>query len=73
MVYGRVLSRFGDAFGTSVNLAARLTALADPGTVLIDSDTANQLAGYFQLTEMPEAEIKGLGVMRPVRLANLPG
>jgi len=73
LVYGRVLSRFGDAFGTSVNLAARLTALAEPGTVLTDQDTAVRLAGDFLFTEMPEAEAKGLGIIRPIKLEDLPG
>ena len=31
MVWGRILSRLGDIYGPTVNLAARLTALADPG------------------------------------------
>src|SRR5699024_7162757 len=38
--WGRVLSRMGDIFGTTVNLAARLTAVADPGTVVTDTETA---------------------------------
>src|SRR5699024_5347961 len=44
VVWGRVLSRLGDIYGPTVNLAARLTALADPGTVLVDQLTANVLA-----------------------------
>ena len=43
MVWGRILSRLGDIYGPTVNLAARLTALADPGTVLVDSMTAAAL------------------------------
>lgn len=37
MAYGPVLLRFGDAFGSVVNIAARLTSSAKPGTVLIDN------------------------------------
>ena len=33
---GTVLTRMGDVFGSTVNLASRLTALAAPGTVLVD-------------------------------------
>jgi adenylate cyclase len=40
---GQVLSRFGDVYGSVVNLAARLTALARPGTVLIDKELADAL------------------------------
>ena len=45
LVWGRVLSRFGDVFGPDVNLAARLTDIADPSTVLVDESTAQVLSG----------------------------
>ena len=32
---GTVLTRMGDVFGRTVNLASRLTALAAPGTVMV--------------------------------------
>ncbi len=69
-VWGRVLSRFGDVFGQSVNLAARLTEACQPGEVLVDPPTAALLAtsSTYALTEQPEAELQGLGTMRPVRL-----
>ncbi len=41
---GTVLAREGDLYGTVVNLAARLEALAEPGQVLLDPATAGQLA-----------------------------
>src|SRR5690606_41157962 len=47
--YGPVLPLMGDVFGTTVNLAARLTSLARPRTVAIDSQLAaplEQEAGY---------------------------
>ena len=70
LVWGRVLSRFGDVFGPSVNLAARLTQEADPGTVLLDAGTAALLSGRegFTLTELPARELAGLGLIRRVRL-----
>jgi len=40
MAVGPVLSRFGDVYGPVVNLAARLTALAKPETVLVDRELA---------------------------------
>lgn len=43
LAMGQVLSRFGDVYGSVVNLAARLTALARPGTVLIDKELADAL------------------------------
>lgn len=43
LAMGQVLSRFGDVYGSVVNLAARLTALARPGTVLVDKELADAL------------------------------
>jgi len=70
MVWGRVLSRFGDVFGVPVNLAARLTGEAEPGTVLLDDATAELLAGdaRYLLTELAERDVAGLGPVRPFRL-----
>src|SRR5690606_8638354 len=71
VVWGRVLSRFGDVFGPPVNLAARLSAAAEPGTVLTDPSTAAQLAGEesIELTELLETELPGFGSIAPFRVA----
>lgn len=70
MVWGRVLSRLGDIYGPTVNLAARLTSLADPGTVLIDSVTASALRNddRFILTQLPVENVRGFGEVAPVLL-----
>ncbi|MDJ0319700.1 adenylate/guanylate cyclase domain-containing protein [Pseudarthrobacter sp. PS3-L1] len=70
MVWGRVLSRLGDIYGPTVNLAARLTSLADPGTVLIDSMTAAALHQdeRFVLEPLPAENVRGFGEILPVRL-----
>ncbi|WP_285726616.1 adenylate/guanylate cyclase domain-containing protein [Psychromicrobium xiongbiense] len=70
MVWGRILSRLGDIYGPTVNLAARLTALADPGAVLVDELTASALAGdvRYIFEPQPEQEIRGFGPVRPVQL-----
>lgn len=54
---GRILSRFGDVYGSVVNVAARLTSVARPGTVLIDRELARELA------ELPRFEVRS---RRPV-------
>lgn len=40
---GRVLARLGDVYGTTVNRAARLTAAAAAGEILVDETTADEL------------------------------
>ncbi|HEY8754209.1 MAG TPA: adenylate/guanylate cyclase domain-containing protein [Arthrobacter sp.] len=71
MVWGRILSRLGDIYGPTVNLAARLTTLADPGTVLIDSMTASALDQdkRFVLVPQPAENVRGFGEIHPVLLA----
>jgi adenylate cyclase len=70
MVWGRILSRLGDIYGPTVNLAARLTTLADPGTVLVDSMTASALEHderFVMIPQEPE-NVRGFGEINPVRL-----
>lgn len=80
MVWGRLLSRFGDVFGPPVNLAARLTDIAEPGTILVDQPTADELikvrqntAKDFVLETLPEREIRGIGTLAPVQLSQRDG
>ncbi|KGM08309.1 guanylate cyclase, partial [Cellulomonas bogoriensis 69B4 = DSM 16987] len=75
VVWGRVLSRFGDVFGPPVNLAARLTAEASPGEVLLDEATAAHLRPdpTVVLEQLAVREVAGLGAVRPVRVAPAPG
>lgn len=70
LVWGRVLSRFGDVFGPDVNLAARLTDIADPSTVLVDESTAAVLSAdpRFVLEPRPARRLAGIGSVAPVRL-----
>ncbi|NYD43847.1 adenylate/guanylate cyclase domain-containing protein [Nocardioides panaciterrulae] len=45
LAYGEVVSRLGDVFGPTVNVAARLTSVARPGTVLVDRGAYEALSG----------------------------
>ena len=71
MVWGRILSRLGDIYGPTVNLAARLTTLADPGTVLVDSMTAAALDQDERFVLIPQEveNVRGFGEIQPVVLA----
>ncbi|QGQ21085.1 adenylate/guanylate cyclase domain-containing protein [Cellulomonas sp. JZ18] len=72
MVWGRVLSRFGDVFGPVVNLAARLTDVAEPSSVLVDASTAAVLGGdpRFVLERLPVRDLAGVGEITPYRLSS---
>jgi adenylate cyclase len=64
---GTVLTRMGDVFGRTVNLASRLTALAAPGTVMVDAETARALEGSedFSLDIERTRAVRGVGLVRP--------
>ncbi|MFJ2027373.1 adenylate/guanylate cyclase domain-containing protein [Streptomyces sp. NPDC087897] len=70
LAYGEVLSRFGDLYGTAVNAAARLTAVARPGTVLVDTAFSGELAGLagYELKGLRPVSVRGFPRLRPVLL-----
>lgn len=45
IAYGEVVSRLGDVYGPTVNIASRLTSVARPGTVLVDRHAYEILSG----------------------------
>lgn len=67
MAYGPVLPMMGDIFGTTVNLAARLTAIARPGTIVVDSVLASQVEGAqaVEVHKIRRRPARGLGVVQP--------
>ncbi|MFC5180194.1 adenylate/guanylate cyclase domain-containing protein [Actinomadura harenae] len=67
VAHGPVLPLMGDVFGTTVNLAARLTALARPGTVVIDQSLAEALGENedYTITSMVRRPVQGLGIVQP--------
>lgn len=70
LAYGPVLTRAGDYYGPPVNLAARLTDHARPGTVLADEDLADELE-LFYTRRVPPMRLRGLGFRRPLRVRYL--
>ncbi|GAA4515369.1 adenylate/guanylate cyclase domain-containing protein [Actinoallomurus oryzae] len=67
MAYGPVLPLRGDVFGTTVNLASRLTAMARPGTALVDAGMAGELRedDAYDLTRITRRRAHGLGMVQP--------
>ncbi|WP_024796061.1 adenylate/guanylate cyclase domain-containing protein [Tomitella biformata] len=67
MAYGPVLLRFGDAFGSVVNIAARLTSSAKPGTVLIDNALNDALSedGAVETRSLRPLKVRGFSKLRP--------
>ncbi|MFA1549723.1 adenylate/guanylate cyclase domain-containing protein [Actinomadura chokoriensis] len=66
LAYGEVIQRLGDVFGTPVNMAARLTSTAYPGTVLADPDLATVLPeDAYEIAALRARPLQGLGRVRP--------
>ncbi|WP_206797839.1 adenylate/guanylate cyclase domain-containing protein [Amycolatopsis sp. MtRt-6] len=70
MASGRILSRFGDVYGSVVNLAARLTSVARPGTILVDRELAAELAEEkaYELRARRPVTVRGYNRLRPAAL-----
>ena len=66
MAFGQVLTRLGDVYGPTVNLASRLTSLARPGAVLVDKELAQALRGEprFRLHSRRPASVRGYHHLR---------
>ncbi len=59
VVVGDIASQDDAVAGETPNLAARLQALAAPGTIVIETTTRRLLGGLFELQTMPAVEVKG--------------
>jgi adenylate cyclase len=64
---GPVLVQYGDVYGEVVNIAARLTAHARPGSVLVDRGVADALAGdpRFALRPLRSVAVRGYRHLHP--------
>ncbi|WP_106403505.1 adenylate/guanylate cyclase domain-containing protein [Actinocorallia populi] len=67
MAYGSVLPLMGDIFGTTVNMASRLTSIARPGTLVADPALAAELEGdpAYELVRIVRRPVRGLGIIQP--------
>ncbi|MDV6013574.1 adenylate/guanylate cyclase domain-containing protein [Haloechinothrix sp. LS1_15] len=70
LAYGRVLGRFGDVYGAVVNLAARLTSVARPGSVLADSAFAEALSHLpdYKLRTRKTVSVRGYNRLKLITL-----
>lgn len=68
VAFGEVIGRGGDYYGSVVNLASRIAALAVPGELLVDDDTAAAAAEH---TFEPAGRRMIKGFPDPVRLSSL--
>jgi adenylate cyclase len=59
IAFGSVLAQTGDYYGGPVNLASRLTAIAKPGSVLIDEATRQEAGEGFDYSFAGERSLKG--------------
>ena len=64
-----VVDAAGEIYGDAPNTAARVQALAEPGTVLVTAQVQRQIAGLFVADERGTHELKG--VPKPVNLFRL--
>ncbi|MFD1814630.1 adenylate/guanylate cyclase domain-containing protein [Rhodococcus gannanensis] len=70
LAMGEVLVRFGDVYGSVVNIAARLTSSARPSTVLIDAAMAEALSPVheFQLRSLRTLRVRGYSRLKAYTL-----
>ena len=59
IAYGSALVRTGDYYGRPVNLASRLTAIAKPGSVLVDAAAREAAGEGFEYSYAGERRLKG--------------
>jgi adenylate cyclase len=70
LAVGPVVSRLGDVFGATVNIASRLTSLARPDSVLVDEGMQRLLDGddQYVLRSLRPAAVRGYNHLRSWRL-----
>jgi adenylate cyclase len=61
VAYGPAVNRWGDWFGSTVNVASRLTGRARPGAVLVSEEVKERVGdGAFEWSSAGEKKLKGL-------------
>ena len=65
---GDVVIREGDLLGDGVNIAARVQALAEPGTVWVSEDAYRHVAGKIEQSFEDKGERQVKSIARPLRV-----
>jgi adenylate cyclase len=67
LAYGPVLNRFGDVYGSTVNIASRLTSICHPGAVLVDAELADALNGNprYSVRNRRPVSVRGFHRLKP--------
>nr|WP_296779569.1 adenylate/guanylate cyclase domain-containing protein [Rhodococcus sp. (in: high G+C Gram-positive bacteria)] len=67
LAWGPVLARYGDLYGSVVNIAARLTSSAHPGTILVDTTMTEELRedSEFYLKSLRSVRVRGFHKLKP--------
>lgn len=78
LAFGSIMSRLGDVFGSTVNLASRLTSIARPSSVLVDRTLADILraddaALDLTLRPLSRVSVRGFAHLQPWLVRRLPG
>ncbi|TCP48598.1 adenylate cyclase [Tamaricihabitans halophyticus] len=70
LAYGRVLGRYGDVYGSTVNIASRLTSIARPARVLVDRAFAEALRedSRYVLRPRRPVSVRGFHRLKPAVL-----
>ncbi len=69
VAWGATVDVGGDVFGSTVNLASRLTTLARPDTVVVPRDLGKRLAKITDLAIRPSRQIHDLKGIGPTRIS----
>lgn len=72
---GPVVSRLGDVYGQTVNIASRLTSIARTGSILVDQTMHKVLDGddRFKLSSLRPVSVRGYDHLRSWRLRRADG
>ena len=72
---GPVLLRFGDVYGSTVNIAARMTGIARPDSLLVDKATAEALEddGRFTVKQTRARRVSGYRHLQPFSVRRAEG